>query len=390
MLQRGFIKQDISISGIGAVKFWAGIIMGILMSFSLAYLLNYSREAFRMMPGMGDLHILPESKARLYDLFFSALSVSLGFGFTVSLWMSGRNRNIKKRYFQTFAATMPWYTVFVVLIVLARIGSLVAWTLFNNKSYDNHLDFIETYGIMFILLPVCIFLSHWNTLMRLFRIKYWGAVSLLIGGLLTLMIHHTAVVDREAQNHVHYLQNKEAFDFIDSEFEAAKEYGIYLDDSLKDILRKKNSEKSRQLVIDCKKAFTRNERVPLDTLILQRIMVHNRKMGWYHDVVSGGRRWSYVEPEEVYFEVLKYKPGDKEVGILFGILAEELKLVRDEMEMRKGGLMDEGMNIGISGIILVVHEFKSNPKYAEQHHLLPPYYEMEVSPFLTLEGLEEP
>lgn len=91
MLNKGFLKPDISIENIGKTKFWIGIIVGIWLAITLSYFINYSREALRFVTGFADTYIIPEKEFRIYDLFCALFSTSIGFGFTIIYWLRGRN-----------------------------------------------------------------------------------------------------------------------------------------------------------------------------------------------------------------------------------------------------------------------------------------------------------
>lgn len=90
MLVKGFLKPKISIKNIGRVKFWQGIIIGILAAFILNSFLNYLRESFRLVTFMVEPYLLTEKEFRLYNLFYAAFSVSIGFGLTIIYWLKGR------------------------------------------------------------------------------------------------------------------------------------------------------------------------------------------------------------------------------------------------------------------------------------------------------------
>ena len=95
MLKKGILKPEISIDELGKRQFWTGVIIGLGISFSLCYLINYSREALRSITFFRDPIILTNKDFRLYDLFFATFSTSIGFGFTIIYWLKGRNHNIK-------------------------------------------------------------------------------------------------------------------------------------------------------------------------------------------------------------------------------------------------------------------------------------------------------
>jgi len=388
MLTIGFLKPEISIDKLGKRQFWTGIIIGLLTSFVLSYFFNYSRESLRMITFMADPYILTEKEFRLYDLFFASFATSLGFGFTIIYWLSGSNKNIKKRYLKTSSISYSWLIILVALMLIARFGSILPIVVYSLPGYDGQLDLLNDFWLMLVLIPIYVFFAHWNTIRMIFRTRYWVLLSIVFYVLTTFYLYKTTYVDRDILNHSYYSQNKHRFDYIDSEFDKAKKLGVFFSDTTKQILRKKYAERTTDLVLRLKTAFKTENIVSLDTLILEKIVIHNMNS---HGSYFYGRHqdkdinWPFAIPENIYTQILKHDIESKETELLFEILSEQISLFisprinwdewekytvyeKDKSNFRRN-LMNRNETIQ-SRLIQVVDRLKTDKRYHKYHHLL--------------------
>lgn len=388
MLTKGYLKPIISIDKLGKQQFWSGTIIGILIAIVLSYFFNYSRESLRMITIMGDLHILPEKESRLYDLFFASFSTSLGFGFTIVYWLRGRKKNIKKRYLKTFAISNAWLITFVALMLVTRFGSILPLIVYGFHGYDGHLDLLNDFGLMFVLIPIYVFFIHWNTIRIIFRTRYWVLLSMVFYISTTFYLYNTTYVDRDILNQSYYSLNKQRFDFIDSEFDKAKRLGVFFGDATRQVLRKKYAERTTNLVLCLKQNFQTDKIVPLDSLILEKIVIHNMNrhgLHFYGGHQDRDKNWPYALPNNIYKQILKHDINSKETEALFGILSEQIALFtaprinweewgnytdyeRERSHFRRH-LMYSTVTIQ-SRLIHVVDKLKSDKRYEKYHHLL--------------------
>lgn len=388
MLTKGFLKPVISIDKLGRRQFWTGIIIGILIAFVLSFFFNYSRESLRMITFMADPYILTESEFRLYDLFFASFATSLGFGFAIIYWLGGRNKNIKKRYIKTFTISNAWLITFVALMLVARFGSILPIIVYGLPGYDGHLDLLNDFWLMFVLIPIYVFFAQWNTIRMIFRTRYWVLLSVVFYILTTFYLYKTTYADRDILNHSYYSQNKQRFEYIDSEFDNAKKLGVVFSDTTKRILRKKYAERTTNLVKSLKKAFQTDNIVPLDTLILEKIVIHNMNrhgLYFYGRHQDRDKNWSYALPENIYKQILKRDIHSKETELLFEILSEQISLFtapqinwdewekfsdyeREKSNFRRN-LLYSTETIQ-SRLIQVVKKLKSDKRYEKFHRLL--------------------
>lgn len=329
MLKKGFLKPKISIDNLGKRKFWTGIIIGVGFSFVVSYFFNYSREALRSITFIGDPFILTEKEFRIYDLFFAAFSTSLGFGFTIIYWLKGRNKNIKKRYLKTYTIANSWFITFVALMIVARFGSILPIITYNLYGYDNHLDILQEFGFMLILIPIYVFLAQWNSIRLIFKTENWILISIVFYCITTFYLFKTTYADRDILNKSYYSQNKERFDYINKEFKKARKQDIYFSDSINKVLKKRYAERTTNLVLSLKNAFNNNKMVVLDTLILEKIVIHNlNSHGLYFNnrFDNIDKNWPYALPEEIYIQIKKHDINTIETKLLFEILNEQASI----------------------------------------------------------------
>jgi len=389
MLKKGFIKPKISIDKLGKRQFWTGIIIGIIFSFVLSYFFNYSREALRSITFMGDLFILPERDFRNYDLFFAAFSTSLGFGFTIIYWLRGRNKNIKKRYLKTYTIANAWFITFVALMIVARFGSVLPISAYYIHGYDNHLDILHEIRFMLVLIPIYVFFAQWNAIKLIFRTGNWILISMVFYCITTFYLFKTTYADRDILNQNYYSQNKERFNYINKEFEKARKQDIFFSDSLNQILQKRYAERTTNLVLALKNAFNSNKTVSLDTLILEKIVIHNLNdhgLYFYGRFDDRDKNWPYVLPEQVYSQIKKHDINSIETRVLFEILNEQASIFASpeiewgkwdnytyyerEKSNFKRNLFYSTETIQ-SRLIQVLNLLKSENEYKKYHYLLP-------------------
>uniref|UniRef100_UPI003217AE59 hypothetical protein n=1 Tax=uncultured Draconibacterium sp. TaxID=1573823 RepID=UPI003217AE59 len=392
MLKRGFLKPNLTINKIGKKQFWVGLIIGFLAAFILNLLFLYAREALRLTTFLsGDAYILSYREFKSYDLFFAALSTSLGFGIAVICWFYVANKKKGKKYQTTFVATTSFFITFLALAIVARFGSLLPLVVYNLQGYDNHLNILSDFGLILILVPVYILFANWNSIRLLFKTKYWMLISVIIFLLNTMFLFKITHFNRNKVNQIHYEKNKDRYEFTDNEIRKAKQLGILISDSTELILQKIYAERTTNLVGQLKEAFKTNGKVSLDTLVLEKIVIHNRnekQTTWYRTIDSTEQNWSYALPEEVYFQILKHPVNSPETKLLFEILSEQVSIFKtkdiDWMEFHKYSYVEKERYYFKKNILRktetiqsrlkqVVEALNSNNLYKDYHYLIPDF-----------------
>lgn len=390
MLNKRFLKPEISIHKIGRTRFRMGIVFGLLISFLLSIAINYSRESLRIITFTGDLFILPEIDFKLYDFFFASISSAIGMGVTLFYWLRNRRLKIKKSYFKTLAISNIWLTIFVILMVITRFGTLIFTVLYGYKGYDKHFDFIKYFWPILILLPVLIFYSHWNVARLIFRVKKWPVISAYSCIFFSFILYNSTSLDKNHLNKFVYRQNPNRFEFIDNELLKAEKNNIHIGIETKEILSKYYAERTTQLVHKAKKAFSKKEKVAADTLIIEKIFIHNRNITtpfYGSRFPRSDKYWPYAYPEDIFAQIKMNEINSYETKILFEILQEQSKIILapnlsdlhymedenkelEQLAWDKFRLMRNTQFIE-KRLINVIHKILNDNKYSDYHHLFP-------------------
>lgn len=388
MITKGYLKPEISIELIGKKKFWLGIILGIAYSLVLSYFFNYCRESLRFITFLGDPYILSPKDFKKYDLFFASFSASLGFGIVIVYWFLGNNNQFTKRYLKRFAITNALFISVVSLSLVARFGSILPIILYGTPGYDSQFSFLVDFRLLLIFTPLFVFFSNWNGVQAFLRTRYWILISFVLYCLISLFLYKTTALDRDVLNSHYYENNKERFDFIEQEFRNAKRLGIDYSEETKTTLQKRYAPSTQDLVLELKEAFNSERVLSLDTLILEKIIIHNlnRQEHFYtrfdNDI---NLNWSYALPEKVYAQIQMHEVGSPEMLVLFEILREQVNIFNAEdnweyfesfsyyereLAMTKFNIV-RMTNTILSRLVQVVEKLKSDMKYEQYHCLLP-------------------
>lgn len=390
MLRKGFIKPILTVDGIGRTRFWVGILVGLIFSFLFSYLFNYYREGFRSITITGDLYLLSEQDFRLYDLFYAFFATSLGLGFTILTWFYGRNKpKIRRHYLRFYAISSIYLVTFIFLGGVTRFASIFPLVFYTVWGYDNQIDLIHIFWLLFVLIPLVLFFLQWNTIRLLVRTKHWISFSFILFLIISFYLYQTSAMDRNILKVALYNENKEKFDYIDGEFHRAKEYGIYFSETTREILQKHYAERTTLLVEDVKSAFATKNRVSIDTLILQKILIHNlhRRAIYYWEKDEMEKNWAFALPEQVYEQIKMYPDiNSPEVKILFEILHEQ-KQILDISDLKhkdweqRSDYEDKRLNHNMNyfhetrsiyqSLDQIIKKLRSNNKYQMYHYLIP-------------------
>jgi len=331
MQKINFGKDYISINIIGKQRFWFGIISGFLSAIIFSLIFNYTREIMRMFSALNTDMLIPTFKEfRFYNYFFSALASTFGLSFTIWIWLTNSRRKRKKdRIYKQLGQVNAFLILWTVLLMITRIGTILIFVLYGSEGYDNHLNFYEDFSILFILLPIVIFGQNWFTVRLIYKSTKWIFYSLLFCILLTITLANTTVINQEKLNDGYYSQFKEDFLYIENELEKAKiNHQIVFDTRTIETLRKWKTESSLIQVNKVKNAFNTSAKVSLDTIILQKIIFHNFKIGdWYYSRRGSIENWQYALPYDIYRQIQNNYPDSPETKELIEIIKEQIELI---------------------------------------------------------------
>ncbi|MBK8503731.1 MAG: hypothetical protein IPL46_16875 [Saprospiraceae bacterium] len=137
-----------------------------------------------------------------------------------------------------------------------------------------------------------------------------------------------AKVEDDIINTSYYEQFEMEYRYLDTVIENAKNRdGVDFDEKTIDVLKKWYTESAIKQARALQIAFRRNQKVIIDTIILERIVQHNLKSGnWHFDPRDSTGNWHYARPIDIYDQIRKFKVGDPELMHLFLLLRDQIEL----------------------------------------------------------------
>jgi len=323
-----FSKDYISIKNIGKQRFWIGVIAGLVTAISISLFFNYFREVFRLLTCLNDdLLILNRSELLFYNFFFSSLSSVFGLSITIWIWMSNANHACRRHsIYKQFSRTYVLLGFWMILMIVSRFGSILPIVL---KTGSEYLNLYEDFWFMFVLFPVVVFAQSWFTVRRIYKAGKWILLSFILCIFISLIISLTTNPDREILNKIYFNKYTKDYEYIDMEIMRAKEkYNIVFDESTIEALKKWHSVSSNNQIDNIKRSFEKNSKVSLDTIILQKIVIHNLKQGeWRYSKWGSIERWRYALPNDVFKQLIYFERTEQEKEELFNILKEQIELI---------------------------------------------------------------
>ncbi|WP_405603861.1 hypothetical protein [Polaribacter sp. Asnod1-A03] len=323
-------KEEISIQKIGKQRFWIGIISGLFSAIIISLTFNYFRELFRFFTTLSaDLFILEKSELLFYNYFFSSLATVLGLSVTIAIWMTNNNHKRKKdKIYKQLSRTNIFFTFWLILMMIARFGSIVPFILYGMPGYDNQLNLFEEYWLLFVLIPIVVFAQNWFIVRLIYRSEKWILFSFVICFVITFTLKTTTSVNQEILNNVYYKKFESDFNYVDQQISKAKiEYGIEFNENTIKTLKKWHSESSTKQVISLKSAFSKGKKVSLDTIILQKIAIKNFKENGKYFNRNSIDNWRYAFPKDILRQLEFYDVNSNESKELLEIIKEQIDLV---------------------------------------------------------------
>jgi hypothetical protein len=356
-----FSKEQISIQQIGRQRFWIGIVAGLISAISISLVFNHFREVYRFFITMSaDLLILADNELQFFNYFFSSFATTLGFSVTIWIWMSNRTHNRRlDRLYKQLSRVNALLVFWIFLMVIARFGSIPPGVLYGMPGYDNHFNLYHDFWILFLLIPLSIFMQSWAPVRLVYRSGKWLLLSLLFCIMTVFSLKMTTTVNQEKLNNSYRLRFEKDYLYIDQEMSKAKaEYGIEFKKKTIDILKKWHSESSVEQVISIKTAFSESIPVSLDTILLQKIVIRNFKHGGKYYARNSSENWQYALPKDILKQIQLYDINSYETKELFEVLKEAIDLMNtlkidldefpDYTETERRRSLNAGSNIPLS------------------------------------------
>ncbi len=382
MLSPGFLKPEISVNKIGKRKFWIGIFMGISAGIILNYFLNYSRESLRCLTAMGDILTFSSREYALFDLFFSAISVVIGFAVCTLFWFRGNKQPGERKYHirKTILANI-WLHVIVVLLIIVRFGSVLGILFFTFYGIDEYLKLNDYFQLIFILLPIVLFFSLWMYIQRIMKSFKWIALTFIALAVFIILLWKMTPVNRDIADNLYYENHKNVFIYIDKELKRSDSLGIKYDNGTLTTIKKFYSPNSLELENKIRKKFSSSEKVSLYDIILEKMLVHKFHASEFY--ISGA--WNFAFPGQIYHQILMHDPSEPEVLHLFELLREEIYFFNPDEIYSVSPVQTDSVSIEYNfyhdydysrfthikiQLMQVQQSLLSNSNYSEYHYLL--------------------
>ena len=385
-----FRKEKLTIDLIGKKRFWLGILAGLISAIFLSTFIDYSREVMKIVSSLSeDLMILPENQLVFFDYFFASFSTVFGFGLTLWIWLSNpRNKRKKDRVYKRLAQTNVLLTIWIFLALIARFGTILPIILYGMPGYDNHLDLYSDFWLLFVLIPLVIFLNNWHIIRLVYKSGKWILFSFLSVILCTVILTNFKTVNRDLISDLYHKSYSEEYQYIESEIDKVKSLDIVFFEQTVKQLKQRNTESSKNQVELVQNAFAKKRKVSLDTLILEKIIVHNfkTKIFYFFGRNEKDKNWSYAYPEQIYEQIKMYQNDCIEIQCLFEILREMILPLKaaepdwenydkySKYEMRQFNqkrFFKYSTNTIIDRLVQVENRLRDNFRYEKYHNLLP-------------------
>jgi len=186
-------------SRLSTFKLVTGIIVALLMSFTLYFFACAMLEAFRIMTVTPeyDMWVLGDKERAFYQLFFAFVSAILAQSFCLTYWFDGPRRIFERRHHSLVRIVneqrnLNWYFLYWFAKVL-----LCWFCIFGFPGAFYAFSLYPDFKHLFILLIIVLFLHPWVAMRLAFKRKTlkWMALSAVLVTILAFGMSKTNVVD---------------------------------------------------------------------------------------------------------------------------------------------------------------------------------------------------
>jgi hypothetical protein len=390
MKKIGFKKNKISIKNIGRQRFWFGIISGFFSAISISLIFNRTRELIRLITSLSqDLLIFEKQELVFFNYFFVSLSTVLGFSITIWIWMGNPiNEKKKHKLYKQQVRTNTQLFFWLILFLIAQLACLFLYFITAEvNNYDYPVNLYKEYKLLFILTPIVIFLQSWFLVRRIYKTTKWILFSLIITLVTIFILKVTTTIDQNILNEKYLKQYEKSYSYIKNTIsESEKKYNIKFNEQAIKTIEQRKSWNSVLQIRELKKSFAKDTKVSIDTIILQKIIIHNTKAERryrYHGDSITLINWKYPLPKDILKQINNFKSNSNETYELFKTLKEEILLVNkskiilndyksiDEKISKKEKLELKVNIMVVEQLIKVRDSLKNLEEYSELSKTLP-------------------
>lgn len=336
-------KEKLSIGLFGKKKFYVGLTIGILFSISTYLFFAYFREILRAQTFDSDLIVPTAEDFVIYNLFFAASSVTIGFGFTIWFLFHGLFSSKKPRSKINYISTYALFWSMTLLYLISKSGTNLTFICLITDGYDNHLNLAKEFSLLLFLLPTVFYLNIWTAIRLSFRTNGWMLKSLGLFVGFTVLLAFNCPIDQSLLNKAWSNSMTPYNDIVDREIERANLKGIEFSNQAIETIRFNKKERVLVQADNLKDRFKSKKPIPTDTVILELILIKKSTIrgSFKNRSEKEAERWPFALPRHIYQQIELTNDSIK-IGYLKEILQEYDSIFKTERDfMNDFGLSDK-------------------------------------------------
>ncbi|EDP96365.1 hypothetical protein U8527_09635 [Kordia algicida OT-1] len=327
------LKQHLSIAKIGKFRFWLGVLLGIfsaVLFFGFIFTITELIDFFRVIQSY-DLQLKDDKQLLFEKLFLLALSVAFGNNTMLRFWFSRPTKYLHKTYKYTSPRVVN-YALFIEYVVLFGAISFITRFLLFAPFIDLHI--FNEYGYVLYLFPVYLFFIAWTEISRYVKSQRWMLKTFACCIVLVILLSFIDVSKYKIGETAFQKMHQEEIEYLEKEVEkATRDYSIEFSEETVNALKELRTKRAFNLLKKTELAFKTEGTVSLDTIIFEKILIHNFK--GYH--IDRRESYQYIFPFQVYEQLRKVDPKSPEATELLNILAEFYELSLYYLDAFDGG-----------------------------------------------------
>ncbi|QHI35849.1 hypothetical protein IMCC3317_11970 [Kordia antarctica] len=316
------LKPRLSISKIGKLQFWIAIGLGILSAI-VFYLFTFYLLDFMIVMSVllgGDLPNISAEVSFFEKSFLIATSLTVGITMMIRHWFMQATFHFQHSR-KKITLRLSNYSLFLYYLILYVAIVFIRFSVFGKASVGSHQPI--NYNSLFFIIPLYLFFASWTEVSRYFKTANWIPYTFLISIFTVTLMSLIDIKPEGFSKSTFQNCHSEELDYIDAEVEKAKrDYGISYSEETIRTLKQLRTENSLNQLEKVRLAFKTDVKVSLDTIILEKILIHNFK-GYYKDRQQS---YAYIFPIHAYEQLRKVAPNSHEATELLNILVEFHKL----------------------------------------------------------------
>lgn len=295
-------KEKLSIGLFGKRKFYLGLTVGLFLTILIYLLFAYFRELLRRDTLDSDLIIPTKEEFYIYNLFFAAVSVTIGFGVTVWFWFHGLFSKLTPRWRINYISAFAMFWGMTLLYVVSKLGTIIHWVLFAIGGYDNHLNLSKEFPLLLFLLPTVLFLNIWTPIRLSYRSGTWLFKSIGLSIVLTIVLAFSSPIDQTILNKTWEKYMTPYNEIVDSEIRRANSKGIEFSKRAIETIRFNKKKRVIEQVTELKNRFKSDRPIPTDSVVLELILVKKTTVRFseIRDWDNKANLWPFALPRHIY------------------------------------------------------------------------------------------